>query len=230
MFAARLPPEECGADFAPEAAAIGTVLASLHVALADLYGRQPGDAAAYAAGFSAQLERVDAPFDKPAVGAVFDRVSKLADAGTSIRVHGDLHLAQMLHADSGWYVIDFEGEPARPIAERVVPSSPLRDVAAMLRSFHYAARSALLERFVEIDDELEELASAWQQRAFDAFTTSYLDHDGIETLLPADEDDGAALLTAFELDKAVYEVAYEQAHRPDWMPIPLAAIERTLES
>jgi maltokinase len=229
LFAARIPPEDCGADFAPEAASIGAVLASLHLALADIYGHETADPAAFAAGFHAQLQRIDAPLDKASIGVLFDRVSKVADAGTSIRVHGDLHLAQVLHADAGWFVIDFEGEPARPLAERVAPSSPLRDVAAMVRSFDYAARSALLERFVEVDDELEELAQAWQQRAFDAFTAAYLEHDGIDALLPADDDDRAALLVAFELDKAVYEVGYELAHRPDWAPIPLAAIERTLQ-
>jgi predicted trehalose synthase len=100
----------------------------------------------------------------------------------------------------------------------------------MLRSFHYAARSALLERFVEVDDELEALATAWEQRAFDHFVSAYRDVDGVAALLPSSEDDANAVLAAFELDKAVYEVGYELAHRPDWVAIPLAAIDRILES
>jgi maltokinase len=229
LFAARLPPEECGADFAPEAARVGEVVATLHLALADLFGTEAGDPASWVKGFHTLLDRTEGSFDRDRVGELFERAASVEDGGRSTRVHGDLHLGQVLHADSGWYVIDFEGEPARPVAERVAPSSPLRDVAGMQRSFHYAARSALLERFVEIDDELEELALAWEQRAFSAFVDAYVRTEGIDELLPRSDEDRQTLLAAFELDKAVYELGYEQAHRPDWVAIPRAAIERTLQ-
>jgi maltokinase len=228
LFAARLAPEECGADFAPEARRIGEVTALLHLAMADAFGAEPGKAAEWVAGFRSQLDRTGGDFDKTEVAALWDRVSSVADAGSAVRVHGDLHLGQVLQADSGWYVIDFEGEPDRPVHERVRPSSPLRDVAGMLRSFHYAARSAMLERFVEVDDELERLSEAWEHRASEAFCAGYHGVEGIERLLPRSQADRDAIIAAFELDKAVYEVGYELAHRPDWVAIPLAAIERTL--
>jgi maltokinase len=228
LFAARLPPDECGADFAPEARHIGEVTAQLHLAMADVFGTTPAKTSDWLAAFRAQLERIEGGFDHDAVAALYDRVSSVDDAGSSLRVHGDLHLGQVLQADTGWYVIDFEGEPNRPVHERAQPSSPLRDVAAMLRSFHYAARSAMLERFAEVDDELEALATAWEQRASSSFREGYFGVDGIERLLPHTDEDRAVVTAAFELDKAVYEVGYELAHRPDWVAIPIGAIERTL--
>ncbi|HEX8803684.1 MAG TPA: hypothetical protein VF743_05810, partial [Acidimicrobiales bacterium] len=125
-------------------------------------------------------------------------------------------------------VIDFEGEPARPVQERTLPSSPLRDVAGMLRSFQYAAHTALVERGRDIDAELVAIADAWETRAVDAFWHGYSAVDGIDALLPADDDDRRKLLRAFELDKAVYEVVYELGHRPDWVGVPALAIRRAL--
>jgi maltokinase len=228
LFAARLPPEECGADFAPEARRIGQVVAQLHLAMAEVFGVEQAKASDWLAGFRAQLDRTEGDFDHGAVAELYERVSTIADAGSAVRVHGDLHLGQVLQADTGWYVIDFEGEPNRPVHERTLPSSPLRDVAGMLRSFHYAARSAMLERFAEVDDELEELSLAWEERVSASFRDGYLDVDGIDDLLPRSDADRQIVTAAFELDKAVYEVGYELAHRPDWVAIPIGAIERTL--
>jgi maltokinase len=98
----------------------------------------------------------------------------------------------------------------------------------MLRSFHYAAHVALRDQ-PEIDDELLDLAAAWEQVNRSAFLDGYLEVEGIVALWPADPDDRRSLLRAFELDKAVYEVAYELAHRPDWVEIPLSAVHRILE-
>ena len=122
------------------------------------------------------------------------------------RIHGDLHLGQLLaRPDSGLAVIDFEGEPSRPLAERRAPTSPLRDVAGMLRSLDYAARTA--------ERETALVADLWLTRARDAFLGAYGDVD-------------PALLSAFELEKACYEIRYEAAMRPDWLWLPLAAVER----
>jgi len=124
-------------------------------------------------------------------------------------------------------VLDFEGEPARPLAERQAPSSPLRDVAGMLRSFHYAAQVALRDRDGRRNeaDELDE----WERRNRQAFLDGYVPAAVDAGLIPRGAAARDAVLAAFELDKAVYELAYEMAHRPDWVEIPLSAIARILE-
>jgi trehalose synthase-fused probable maltokinase len=123
------------------------------------------------------------------------------------RIHGDYHLGQLLVTDDGFVITDFEGEPARSLTERRQPASPLRDVAGMLRSFDYAARTAQRAK-----PEFE--ADAWLEAARTAFLTAYGE--------PADP----SLLRAFELEKACYEVRYEANFRPDWVWLPLEAIER----
>ena len=128
----------------------------------------------------------------------------------------------MLWASGDWLVIDFEGEPARPLAERRRKRSPLRDVAGMLRSFAYAASAASILRGVEVPED-------WEQRAREEFLAGYMatvDH----SLLPAGEEAMARLLAIFELEKAVYELRYELDNRPDWISIPVAGILRLLES
>jgi trehalose synthase-fused probable maltokinase len=150
---------------------------------------------------------------------------RIDDAGAEICIHGDLHLSQVIQIDGGWLVLDFEGEPARRRDDRYTRSSPLRDVAGMLRSFHYAAATGLAE-WDQGDAELLKLLDAWEQRNRDAFLTSYFGEEGIDALLPVDPTGRDALLTAFELDKAVYEVGYELGHRPDLVSIPLAGIDR----
>lgn len=154
----------------------------------------------------------------------------LADAfgvvdGT-IRVHGDFHLGQVLRTDTGWFVLDFEGEPARSLEERRKPSSPLKDVAGMLRSFHYASAVALRERTDEERVSLAEATPAWEQRNRNAFLDGYLGTHGVPRLLPSSPDDVSAALREWELDKARYELEYERNHRPDWVDIPEAAIAR----
>ena len=149
----------------------------------------------------------------------------LKDAA-AIRVHGDYHLGQVLRTDAGWFVLDFEGEPARPLEERRQPSSPLKDVAGMLRSFDYAAAVALRERPEEARAAHQQQALAWEERNRQAFLKGYFATDGVAELLPGDTGDVLAALTAWVLDKAVYELGYEIAHRPDWAVIPEAAITR----
>ena len=222
-------PGQAGGDFAGEAARLGTMTGGMHVALADAFGRQPVDYAAWADAIARQLDdlRPD-DVDPPAAHGILDRLRALGtggagDVGTAIRVHGDYHLGQVLRTDAGWYVLDFEGEPARSIQERRWPSSPLKDVAGMLRSFHYAAAVARTERDSEA---LHDLASAWEERNRHAFLRGYMEASEAGGILPAKPGDVSAVLAAFELEKVVYELGYERAYRPDWEGIPLAALRR----
>jgi maltokinase len=230
LYDRRLPPEECGGDFAFDAQRLGGLVAQLHLALAAAFGRSPGDAAAWAEVLRAGLVDLgpDSPSLRDAASARYDLLAAVADPGPALRVHGDLHLGQLLRNDEGWFVLDFEGEPRVPLADRRVSSSPLRDVAGMLRSFHYASEAGLLERHEAPDDDLQALAQAWEDRNASAFLGGYLNEPGIDELLPADDRDLHVVLGAFELGKAVYEVGYERDHRPDWLPIPMRAVRRML--
>jgi maltokinase len=251
LLGTRLAPEEAGGDFGPEAFALGEVTGRLHVALAEAFGTGDADPAAWHQRFRAQLARVpkvewrppegpDAAaggaepgaaaevVDVAAVEALLAELVDVADGGRVLRIHGDLHLGQFLLSDAGWFVLDFEGEPVRPVAERPAAGSPLRDVAGMVRSFHYAARTALAERGRDVDAELVAVADAWEARAVEAYLAGYRHVDGVEELLPADDEERSKVLRAFELDKAVYEVIYELAHRPDWVGIPASAVRRSL--
>ncbi|QUH02154.1 hypothetical protein HUO13_16350 [Saccharopolyspora erythraea] len=135
----------------------------------------------------------------------------------SQRVHGDLHLGQVLHSLRGWLVLDFEGEPDRSLASRLLPASPLRDVAGMLRSFDYAADRTALAR------QAGEGPRAWAERARSAFLDGYAEAAGF------DPREQRALLDAYVLDKALYETAYEVRHRPSWSEIPIRGVLRLLE-
>jgi maltokinase len=229
MFNRRRPPRDCKLDFAKEAARLGQDVALLHVALAEAFGAAPADGGAWADDMSAQLHRVaDGHLDTGRIEAVYQRLRGADDLGSAIRIHGDLHLGQVLRLARTWMVLDFEGEPARPVEERRRPSSPLRDVAGMTRSFHYAAGLALRETGTP-DDELRLLADAWAERAINTFLSGYADVDEVHRLLPQARTSRDALLSVFEMDKAVYEVAYELSHRPDLVDLPVRAVERLLE-
>jgi trehalose synthase-fused probable maltokinase len=156
---------------------------------------------------------------------VRDRLQLLSHVGARgrlIRHHGDLHLGQtMLAGDGTWIVLDFEGEPARPLLERRRKRSPLRDVAGMLRSFAYAASASDLQRGRPAPE-------AWEERAREAFLAGYLESVD-PVLLPPGEAPTRTLLSIFELEKAMYELRYELNNRPDWVSIPVAGIARLLE-
>jgi maltokinase len=136
------------------------------------------------------------------------------------RVHGDLHLGQVLHTPTRWLVIDFEGEPSAGLAERTAPHPPLRDVAGMLRSFDYAAAHELRAGGHPPTGEAARIAARWTERMRSAFLRGYA------TAAGADPRTQSALLTAYELDKAVYEVIYEIRNRPTWVDVPLRAVFR----
>jgi len=148
-------------------------------------------------------------------------LTQVASGGRVIRHHGDLHLGQTLYAAGDWLVLDFEGEPARSLAERRRKRSPLRDVAGMLRSFAYAASASELKRGSPTPQD-------WERRAREAFLEGYFTTVD-PSLLPHGQAATEQLLSIFELEKAVYELRYELNNRPDWVRIPVTGILRLLE-
>jgi maltokinase len=149
--------------------------------------------------------------------------TQIGAGGRAIRTHGDYHLGQTLHRPGAgdWVIIDFEGEPARSVAERRRKRSPLRDVAGMLRSFAYAASAASLVRGVEVPE-------GWEEQARQQFLDGYFATVD-QSLLPPGPAAIERLLAVFELEKAVYELRYELDNRPDWVQIPVAGIQRLIE-
>jgi maltose alpha-D-glucosyltransferase/alpha-amylase len=159
----------------------------------------------------------------------FDEVERLADAGARIRCHGDYHLGQVLVTEGDVVILDFEGEPARPLVERRAKTSPLRDVAGMLRSFSYAALAGLGSATASRPETVERLAAwaeFWETWVGAAFLRSYFAATGDGRFLPTAAADVDVLLQAFVLDKALYELGYELNNRPEWVHIPLAALQR----
>ena len=152
-----------------------------------------------------------------------------------IRCHGDYHLGQVLFTGKDFIIIDFEGEPARPLSERRIKRSPLRDVAGMIRSFHYAAHVAMLSHAsptVRPEDMpvLERWGQFWYTWVSAAFLSSYLSIIRESKLIPHDLDELRILLDAYILDKAIYEVGYELNNRPDWVQVPLRGIQKLIEA
>jgi maltokinase len=224
--------DEVGGDFAAEASRLGETVAVVHAELREALGSSELDPRKLASGWHERLStaaaEVPALADRVAsIRAVYDEVAALTGPVPTQRVHGDLHLGQALRTPYGWLVIDFEGEPAAAFADRVRPDSALRDVAGMLRSFDYAAFHQLSqwEPASEWSDPDHNSQLAWHAREWavrnrSAFCDGYAVRAGI------DPREHGALLRAFELDKAVYEVLYETRSRPTWAPIPLASIKR----
>ncbi len=222
--------DEVGGDFAGEASRLGETVAVVHSELHRALGGGEREANELVAVWFGRLDRVAR--DIPAVAehvtsirAVYDTVAALGTIPTQ-RVHGDLHLGQTLRTPYGWLVIDFEGEPAAPLADRVRPDSTMRDVAGMLFSFGYAAFHQLLQwepsslTDPDQDSQMVWRANEWAERNRSAFCDGYALRAG------TDPREQGVLLRGFELDKAVYQVLYETRSRPTWVPIPLATIDR----
>ncbi|MFK0160208.1 maltokinase [Streptomyces sp. NPDC090493] len=209
-----------GEDFTAEARALGRATAEVHTALARAlptatlgHSRLESQVAGMTERLAAAVQAVPAlrPYEN-GLRSAYTALADLAAEGrtwTAQRIHGDLHLGQCLRSPSGeWSLIDFEGEPARPLAERRMPQPPVRDVAGMLRSFDYAAHS------------VTPAAPDWARACRAAYCAGYAEITG------ADPRTDPVLLRAYETDKAVYEVVYEARHRPDWLPVPLSAVHR----
>ncbi|GAA5041534.1 maltokinase [Thermocatellispora tengchongensis] len=218
-----LPASDAGGDFAAESHRLGAATARVHAELAAAFPTgvvEPPEVKRLAESFRHRLDRAIA--EVPALGeradAAHEAYNRLADITGPVpvqRVHGDYHLGQVMRTPTDWIILDFEGEPGQPLAERRALSSPLRDVAGMLRSFDYAARHMLADH--PDAASLEGRAREWADRNRSAFLTGYCEGGG-----RLHEED-AALLHALELSKAVYEVVYEARNRPSWITIPLAA-------
>jgi trehalose synthase-fused probable maltokinase len=152
--------------------------------------------------------------------------------GLLVRHHGDYHLGQVLRSARGdFVVIDFEGEPARPLAERRERRSALRDVAGMLRSFAYVASALQLECRARVEQKLLEVRAArWERAVRDAFLLGYLGaaDTPLPPFLPDTRDRAEKLIALFETEKIFYELAYELNSRPDWVGIPLRGIARMM--
>ncbi|MEM9674699.1 MAG: maltose alpha-D-glucosyltransferase [Bacteroidota bacterium] len=160
------------------------------------------------------------------------RIYRRKMSSTKIRAHGDYHLGQVLFTGKDFVIIDFEGEPARPFSERRLKRSPLRDVAGMIRSFHYAAYSSLFEneRFKRGDaDYLEDWAELWYHYMSGFYIHSYLETAQGHNFLPDNQEDFNTLIQTFLLEKAVYELNYELNNRPNWAIIPMRGIQYVMQ-
>ena len=215
---------EAGDDFRGPARALGEATAEVHRILADRLGTTEADGARRDGVLASMRTRA-----ADAAVVVHDLAGRTADIDAGLqraarspwpafqRIHGDLHLGQVLLVpERGWVLLDFEGEPLRPMAERSEPDVPLRDVAGMLRSFDYVAGTIAQQG----GDAAR--AQAWAADAREAFLAGY------EAELGAPLEPHRALLDVFELDKALYECVYEARNRPGWLPIPRDAVLRLL--
>jgi maltokinase len=245
LFAeADLHADEVGGDFAGEAERLGLATAQVHDALAEAFPTEPSGSDRLSALSEAMIARLDAATavvpeladHADGLRRTFGAVAELADTAgpgeidDAQRVHGDYHLGQTLRTVKGWKIVDFEGEPVKPLAERVLPDLVWRDVAGMLRSFDYAAH-AVIPDFQADEDAKRQIAfraAEWADRNQSAFLSGYIDSSDRtgDGLSPAQ----STLLRAYVADKAVYEAVYEARNRPTWLPIPLGAIARLVDS
>ncbi|POH71619.1 1,4-alpha-glucan branching protein GlgB [Arthrobacter glacialis] len=221
-----------GADFSANAHAIGDALARVHSGLRQGLGEHRLDAAEISAFTEALGTRLNDAWNlaRSAVGPydvqirnILAQLNQIKQVPSAQRIHGDLHLGQLLQQESkaalGWYILDFEGEPLRTLAERGRPDVTLRDVAGMLRSFDYAGAQAAAT------GTLSSAAGAqWAQNSGEAFVQGYESGSGQRIAIDS------ALFVALWLDKALYEVVYELQNRPDWVWVPVKAVRDLFES
>jgi maltokinase len=223
---ADLHADEVGGDFAAESRRLGASVADVHVHLAEVFGIEQWDRDRMRRTAGEMQHRLDAAIDAvpdlepyaDGLRRAFDDLADLDQPVTAQRVHGDLHLGQTLRTVKGWKLIDFEGEPAKPLAEREARDVALRDVAGVLRSFDYAAANLLTDH--PNDSQIAYRAREWAQRNRGAFCAGYGEVTG------EDPRDQRVILRAYETDKAIYEVVYEARNRPTWLGIPMSAVRR----
>jgi len=240
-------PHHSGGDFAGEATRLGEAVASIHRHLAESFPTEHLGPEATASLAQALIERLDHAVrvvpelaeHAPRLREVFEEVAEL-DGIEVQRVHGDLHLGQTLRTSLGWKIVDFEGEPARPLAERLRPDSRWRDVAGMLRSFDYAPHAVInaatlnpqtgsLQDLQRAHEQLVLRAAEWANRARNHFLMGYTSA-GDASVAAEELSAHRVLLDAYVADKAVYEAVYETRNRPTWVGIPLQAIARLTTS
>ena len=231
LFAeADLHADEVGGDFAGEAARLGRALAETHETLAEHFPIATRSAEEMSELAAAMRDRLQAAIEvvpalaehAPDLEATYDALEPLTGVVVQ-QIHGDLHLGQTLQTVKGWKIVDFEGEPVKPLSERLLPDSPWRDVAGMLRSLDYAPRAVTM---TNLSSDLEPgaheqqayRANEWTARNGQAFLEAYAARE-----LSEDEQ---TLLAAYVADKAVYEAVYEARNRPSWLGIPLDALGR----
>ncbi len=223
--------DEAGGDFAPESERLGEVTGIMHDDLRRALGSRKATVKDHKATAKQMIERLGVAVEtvdalrefEGSARAVFEQAAATPMTDALQRIHGDYHLGQVMRTDQGWVVLDFEGEPSRTLAERRAQMSPLRDVAAMLRSFEYASRHHLVE-VAKPHQELDERAQEWSERNSSAFCDGYARSGGV------DPREFGVLLTAYQLDKAIYEVVYETRNRPSWVDIPLGSIARLVRT
>jgi maltokinase len=215
---------QAGGDFAGEAERLGEATAEVHRDLALAFGIQELPAPAYPEVSAQMLDRLDrgvaavpelARLDR-VLRTAFEEVATLTDPLEVQRIHGDYHLGQVMRTQTGWVLLDFEGEPAVPLEQRRAYFPALRDVAGMLRSLDYAAHFQLAGH--DHAEQIMPAARDWARRNQAAFCAGYARAGG------ADPGKHGILVRALTLDKAVYEVIYEARNRPSWLPIPLGSI------
>ncbi|GAA1570828.1 maltokinase N-terminal cap-like domain-containing protein [Kribbella karoonensis] len=226
---ADLHAEEVGGDFAAESHRLGASTAQVHSELAKALGTDVWEPAKLVEHASAMQRRLDhaasvipelEPY-RAGLGRWFDALAAYDQPVTVQRIHGDYHLGQVLRTIDGWKLIDFEGEPAKSLIERRALDTPVKDVAGMLRSFDYAARSLLADH--QGDQQIAYRAAEWATRNQRAFCDGYAEVAG------TDARHHDVLLNAFLADKVVYEVLYEARNRPTWLQIPLSAAAQLAE-
>jgi len=220
----RIRPADVGGDFGAESHRLGVATAQVHADLADAFGVDEVGAEAIAELTERMFRKLDLAVaavpelskHTEMISEAYAELARLRGPWPVQRVHGDYHLGQVMRTENGWVVLDFEGEPATPLAQRRARSSPLRDVAGMLRSFDYAARHQLIGHPDEAT--LSDAARDWVRRNASAFCAGYADGGGLDPVA------NLVLLRALQLEKAVYEVLYEARHRPSWLSIPLDSL------
>lgn len=218
-----------GESFRDRAAALGLALAHVHADLASMLPTSPASVNAVRLTIEAMKTRfAEFSAEVPELAEFSDAINEAYSNAARLtwrafqRIHGDLHLGQVLNSpDRGWILLDFEGEPMRPMDERTRPDSPARDVAGILRSFDYTAAYVELNEGNNVQD--------WAREAREAFLEAYLSeyralHDDSSNLAAATDADLRALIAVFELDKAAYEAVYEARNRPEWAEIPQRAL------